>query len=176
MRGCPQVRLLGQKVACAQARRAEPESLGDGGEDLPLRPCLCKAGSPSALYPDPGTSAPLAVPFSALGSKPHRVSPRVVRKGAVSSRALAITRFSIICRCRERVWAGKEGVRPTPPTARADAPQALCSPHSLGTSSAWPGWGLAGPFGPHTQPSASDSAGRPPPVASALWKCDRAAV
>lgn len=40
-------------------------------------------------------------------------------------------------------------------------------------SSAWPGWGLAGPSGPHKQPSASDSAGRPLPGVSAPWNCDK---
>lgn len=131
-----------------------------------------RAGQEPSLKVTPLRSWTNSVPAPALHFPPHPLlaqlgTPGMEGKDTVSSRALAITRFSIICRCRDRVSEGKEKIRPTPlppPT------QTLPETHSPGMSSAWPGWGPDGPSVPRRQPSASDSAERPPPEVSAPWK------
>lgn len=63
----------------------------------------------------------------------------------------------------------REGSQACFPPQQHSLPGA-CSP---ATSSAEPGWGPDGPSGLHRRPSASGSAGRPPPGVSAPWKRDK---
>lgn len=178
----------------AAAAAAPPSCAAAGpGTVKGPEPPLC---SPTAFYPPPSPNwDPKGL--RGAGDTQDRAEALLepapgaipLGKDTVSSRALAITRFSIICRCRDSVCgAGGElgtsthtpgtavGSRGPPGTLSLPgcqfypAPSSSPAPHLPGMSSAQPGLGSAAPPAPRRPPSASGSAGRPPPAGSAPWR------